>query len=999
MKSLAARCFVLVVFCSLAAQQRGRSGLLAAAPPVEFARDVLPILSANCFSCHGPDAEHRQADLRLDREADAQESGVLARDAGGHNELIARITSNDPDSVMPPPDFNRQLQPQQIETLRRWIEDGGQWQQHWAFEPIKRPADSQDRPVAALDNFLRQRLAKLGLELQPPASPHTLARRLSLDLLGVPPTPEQADAFAADQSPEAYEALVDHLLGQPQFGEHWARMWLDLARYADTKGYEKDRGRTMWPYRDWVIAAFNRDLPLDQFTMDQLAGDLLAEPTQAQLIATAFHRNTMSNDEGGTDDEEFRTLAVKDRINTTVQVWMGLTMGCAQCHTHKYDPISIEDYYRFYAIFNQTRDADRSDDAPKLEVSSEQQIAERRRLEAELASLQAELRQREQQAIDDELAAGSTWSAVRVRSAVSLGKATLTLDERKTIVVSGESPTHDTYHVDVELPAGRYTALRLEALPMLTAAGKHEVGRNPADPNFVVSELRVEAVAEQSSQPLSEESFALQRARADFSQSGWPAEAALDGDTKTGWAISPQRNQRHVLIAEFATPLELAEPQLLRVVIDQQYGNQLTLARFRLSTSGLDPQTLTPQTNLLAGEPLGEQIKSNEQALQAMNSAITQIPVMRELPVAEHRVTRVHKRGSFLDPGEVVEPAVLAAFHPLPDAAPLDRRGVAQWLVSPENPLTPRVWANRIWARLFGRGLVETEEDFGKLGSVPTHPQLLDLLADEYRAGGWSLKHLLKTIVMSDTYRQSSHADAVSLEKDPDNQWYSRAPRFRLTGEMLRDQALATAGLLADKLGGPPVMPPQPAGLWRSTYSGEQWVDAKGEDRFRRGIYTYLKRTTPYPAFTTFDGGSGEVCLIRRIQTNTPLQALITLNDPVFMEAAAGLAIRMLASTSDQANVDQEDSARQRAARGLRWALVRPVEQAEIEPLLRLQSDAESYFAANPELAEQLLATNCGELNGELNRRMPEAISLAEQAAWILVASTILNLDEYLTRN
>jgi mono/diheme cytochrome c family protein len=756
MKSLLSRVPTLIAACSLvwagstAAFASGADPFASGADPepadgssateqprIEFARDVLPILSANCYACHGPDEGHRQAGLRLDVESGATASAgledVVVAGEPGASPLITRISSTDPGEVMPPPDFNRQLKPEQIEILRRWVAQGADWQQHWAFRPVTRPAGS-------LDDLVRQRLATAGLNMRPTASPHALARRLSLDLIGLPPTPEMADALATDPSPEAVERYVDDLLSRPEFGEHWARMWLDLARYADTKGYEKDRGRTMWPYRDWVINAFNSDMPLDQFTREQLAGDLLPQPTGDQIIATAFHRNTMSNDEGGTDDEEFRVAAVKDRVNTTVQVWMGLTMGCAQCHTHKYDPISIEDYYRFYAIFNQTEDADRPDDAPRMELE-----------------------------IDD----------------------------------------------------------------------------------------------------------------------------------------------------------------------DQ-----------------------------------------------------VQLPIMRELAEAKQRESRIHLRGNFLDQGEAVDPAVLAAFHPLPDAAAADRLGVAQWLTSPANPLTPRVWANRIWARIFGRGLVETEEDFGALGSPPTHPELLDLLAAEYRDGGWSLKNLLKTIVLSDTYQQSSQVDHELLQSDPANELLSRAPRYRLTGETLRDQALAVSGLLSSKLGGPPVMPPQPAGLWRSTYSGEQWIDAEGEDRFRRGVYTYLKRTTPYPAFLTFDGGSGEVCLVRRVRTNTPLQALVTLNDPVFLEAAAALARRMITEPDSP-----QDAAR--AAHGLRLALVRPLHDGEVEPLLRLRQDSLSRFEAEPELAIALIESSRGDTDGW----NPGEMTAAEFASWIVVASTILNLDEHLTRN
>lgn len=975
-------------------------------PQVAFGRDVLPILSKSCFACHGPDEGVREAGLRLDIEAEAKRRGesgaaIVAGDPGA-SEMIARLTSSDPELVMPPPDFERRVSTEEIETLRRWISQGAVWQRHWAFGPIVRPAGT-------IDDLVRTRLASKGLSMRPPASPQTLARRLSLDLIGLPPTPEAADALASDPSPEAYERFVDTLLARPQFGEHWARMWLDLARYADTKGYEKDRGRTMWPYRDWVVKAFNDDMRLDRFTAEQLAGDLLPDATNDQVVATAFHRNTMSNDEGGTDDEEFRIAAVKDRIETTVQVWMGLTLKCAQCHSHKYDPIPTEDYYRFFALFNQTEDADRPDDSPKLELVSDEQKAMRQRLRREIADLKGRLRVAEEDAavgvalpFGDEasgkgVSGGGTqasaerpaWIAAPIESAKSKGGATLAIGDKRDVTASGESPAEDTYEVVLKLAAGKYTALRLEALPVKNAAGDLAVGRSAADPNFVVSELDVRPVgAEPAEGTGGQDAWKLKEARADFTQGGWPAEGAIDGDLKTGWAVSPQKDRRHVWIAELDPPREITEPTLVKVAITQNYGGGLTLARFRIALSAEDPKGLKPDADSPQTKPLRDEIAATEKKLNDLNASIVQVPVLKELGPEKRRISKLHHRGNFLDQRDEVQPAVLSAFHPLPASAPSDRLGVARWLVSADNVLTPRVWANRIWARLFGQGLVETEEDFGLLGSAPTHPELLDLLAAEYRDGGWSLKGLLKLIVLSETYRQQAAVDAETLRSDPANQWLSRGPRYRLSGEVLRDQALAIGGLLSEKMGGPPVMPPQPEGLWRSTYNGEQWVNAEGEDRFRRGLYTYLKRTTPYPAFTTLDGGSGEVCLIRRVRTNTPLQALITLNDPVFLEAAGGLARRMLleAPSADPAA---------RARHGLRLAIVRPVEDGELQPLLQLHRDATAHFQGRPELANQWIASSRGELAAVEQAK----VDANEFAAWILVASAILNLDETLTRN
>ena len=763
----------------------------AAAQQVEFSRDVLPILSAHCFACHGPDEHDRKAHLRLDLETEAKKpidgETPVRPGAPDRSTILQRMTSTDPDEVMPPPKAHKTLKPEQIDVVRRWIAQGAQWQRHWAFEPVR-------APKGTLDDQVRQGLAKKNLGLQPAAAPAVLARRLALDLIGLPPSPEMVASM--DGSEEAYAAMVDRLLASPQFGEHWARMWLDLARYADTKGYEKDLGRTMWPYRDWVVTALNADMPLDRFTREQLAGDLLPDPTPAQIIATAFHRNTMANDEGGTVDEEFRVAAVKDRVDTTFQVWMGLTMGCAKCHSHKYDPITLTDYYRAYALFNQTEDADRHDDAPKLsQPTPEQQTA-------------------------------------------------------------------------------------------LEAAKK------------LVDQLRAQLVAE-----------------------------AADADPKA---------------KDFETP---------------------------------DP------ADTVAVGALKTRLKEARAELKTASENIVAIPVLRELPAAKRRLTQIHKGGNYLDPGEPVEPGVPDAFGGLPAGTQADRLGLARWLVHPDNPLTARVWANRVWARLFGIGLVETEEDFGALGAAPSNPALLDWLAARYRDGGWSLKTLLRTVVLSAAYRQKSELTPELLAADPRNQLASRGARFRLGAEAVRDQALAVSGLLSLKQGGPSVMPPQPAGLWRSAYSGRNWVDAEGEDRYRRGLYTYLKRTTPYPSFLTFDGGSGEICQIRRIRTNTPLQALVTLNDPVYLEAAGALTARILAGPGDAVS---------RITRGMALVLFREPTPAESERLLRLLNESRVGFEQTPEKATELLHATRGKSG---------AGSAPEWAAWTVVAHTLLNLDEFLTRN
>jgi Protein of unknown function (DUF1549)/Protein of unknown function (DUF1553)/Planctomycete cytochrome C len=768
-------------------------GLSRASEPVKFSSEVLPILSTHCFACHGPDEHDRKAKLRLDMESDAKaEHGDGLPIAPGHPEkssVITRMTSTDEDEVMPPLKAHKTVKPEQIELLKRWIAEGAKWGRHWSFEPVVKPAGTLDTLVSAA-------LEQKGLQLRDSAAPQTLVRRLWLDIVGLPPTPEMADAFAAGPTPDAYERMVDDLLKKPQFGEHWARVWLDLARYADTKGYEKDLNRNIWLWRDWVVQSLNDDMHLDRFTEEQIAGDLLPKASEPQIIATAFHRNTMTNDEGGTDNEEFRQVAVKDRVDTTMQVWMGLTMGCAKCHSHKYDPISQSEYFSFYAMFNQTADTDLHSDAPLFSKPTPEQQKQ------------------------------------------------LNADEAKVAEITR----------------------RLD-------------GARKADP------------------------------KATKGNAAEPAD-------------SPE-------IAKIKTELKTAQDKVAK-----------------------------------------------------LKATIITVPIMTELPKEKQRETKIHKRGNFLDLGDVVQPGVPSAFHPLTPGTPLNRLGVARWLVSQDNTLTPRVWANRVWARLSGMGIVETEEDFGALGSAPVNQPLLDWLAASYRDDGWSLKKLIKLIVMSKTYRQSSVISGDVVSADPRNGLASRGARYRLAAEVVRDQALSIGGLLSLKQGGPPVMPPQPAGMWRSTYNAKSWIDAEGEDRFRRGLYTYLKRTTPYPTLTTFDGGSGEVCQIRRIRTNTPLQALITLNDPVYLEAAAALARRMVIDAPDALG---------RASRGLRLALIRPLRVGEAQPLLTLQKEMQAAFAAAPADAGALIKTT--------RAAVPEGMSQAEFAAWINVASTILNLDEVLNRN
>lgn len=768
----------------------------AAESKIDFNRDIRPILAQNCFACHGPDAAAREADLRLDSAEGAtlMRAGERAVSPGQPEAslLIERIESDAPETLMPPPDSGHRLTDREKRLLRDWIATGANYDIHWSFlPPIKAQPPHVGKhgwPRHPLDHFILARLESEELAPAAEVDRYRYLRRVSLDLTGLPPTPEEADTFVADASNHSFEKVVDRLLDSEAYGEHWARMWLDLARYADTKGYEKDRPREIWRYRDWVIDAFNADMPFDQFTIEQLAGDLLEKPTNEQYIATAFHRNTMTNEEGGTDDEEFRVAAVKDRVDTTMQVWMGLTMGCAKCHSHKFDPISQHDYYSFLAFFNQTEDTDRGDEAPILPTPTADESRKIRDSEQLVAKLSATL-------------------SAEGRAATSTAK---------------------------------------------------QVAADNIVPNL---------------------------------------QARLDSAT---------------------------------------------------------------------------------QQLAKLRKGVATTPVMRDLALAKQRKTRVHLRGNFLDPGALVTPNVPTLFGAFPPSAPPNRRGVAEWLLQPNNPLTARVIVNRIWARLFGIGIVETEEDFGSQGTPPLHPQLLDWLAVDLRENHWSLKQLIRSLVLSATYRQSSQVSTEKRSADPQNRLLSRGPRFRLPAETIRDQTLAISGLLTRQLGGPSVMPPQPAGVWKTTYSALSWEDAKGPDRYRRALYTYWKRTSPYPAMTTFDAGSGEVCQMRRVRTNTPLQALVTLNDPAYVEAAAALAKRMA-----EASPFTSDAALQKKLeRGFRLTLTRKPTEREMQRLSQLYHELERDLG-NDE-SQAIASSALGEE--------------PHDAAMVVVANVLLNLDETLMK-
>ncbi len=994
----------------------GASRGVALSKRVSYRSDVLPILSAKCFSCHGPDDAARKAGLRLDTP-DALKpaaSGAAAIVAGNPSKstVIKRITMTSGALQMPPAEAGHPLTQREIQTITEWITSGAKYEQHWAFIPPQRPklpASKQGKLWSShpVDSFIHAGMSRFGLQPSPDTDKRTLLRRAALDLTGIPPTPDEIKAFVADTRPDAYERQVDRLLASPAYGEHWARVWMDLARYADSKGYEKDLGRSIWRWRDWVTAAYNADIPYDRFSMLQLAGDLLPDATEEDRIATAFHRNTPTNDEGGTDDEEFRTIAVKDRVDTTGQVWMGLTFGCAKCHTHKYDPITQTDYYRFYAIWNQTEDADRYDDGPTISGPTPAQKAELAKLEASRKALSAELHSGDAkrtaafQKWSDAQSAQGTWKRIQPTNVTSINGAKGTPRPDRAIVVSG---THArTEALTVTLPLDQPTAgIRLDILKDKSLPNMGP-GRSASDQNVVTSEVVLQELTENGTLiPLR-----IVAAKADIEQGGWPAADAIDGKPGSGWAFSPENNRQHAIVFDLERTVSAGSKLIVKLEFNYP---ELSAGCFALSTAstkqtaravqppGIAELLLVPPAErtaemqefidmaFLSTYPDGADFLTRLNTLKAAEKSVRDnfpnTPIMRELDPKRSRVTKLHNRGSFLDQGVIVTAALPGMFGK-PAVANPSRLDAAKWLFSPENPLTARVAVNRLWARLFGRGIVETEEDFGTQGGQPSHPELLDYLAVVFRDDlKYSQKALLRLMVTSRTYRQSAARAKDARRVDPENRWLSGMPRVRLSAEVIRDQALAVSGLLSTKMGGPPVMPPQPPGIWKTPYSGMQWVTSTGEDRYRRGMYTYWRRSNPYPSMLTFDSGQGDVCTMRRIRTNTPLQALVTMNDPVYVEAAGALAASAMNATID--------------ARGrIQWmferATGRPGTSSEIAPLQRLLNTALGRYRGkgSDKATALLLAANID---------VGKSTDIGMHASLTAVANAILNLDEVLMR-
>ena len=1157
---------------------------------IEFNRQIRPILSEKCFRCHGNDPGARQADLRLDlreRAIAELETGGAAITPGSSStsKLIARITSDDDDFRMPPLESGKTLSAAEIELFREWIDQGAPWQQHWSFITPHRP----DEPTTSdpgwvrngIDTFVLDHLVSVGLDPSPEADRATLIRRVTLDLTGLPPTIDEIDVFLSDDSPNAYENVVDRLLESPRYGEHMARYWLDAARYGDTHGLHLDNDRSMWPWRDWVINAYNANMPFDQFTIEQLAGDLLPGATIDQRIASGFNRNNVTTSEGGAINAEYLVKYAADRVETTSTVWMGLTTGCAQCHDHKFDPISQKEYYQFFAYFNniteKAMDGNRNDPPPIVRAPTAESSAKLELLRAQIASQKSEI-DAPMPEVDKAQAKwqrkwkhqwNERWIVLDPTEFVSTGGSTLTKLDDNSLLAEGENPNKDTYEITARVDETDLRLVRLEALTDDTLPNTGP-GRAP-NANFVLSEIEAEIVS--IADPERRETIEFVGAAADHEQMNGPylVSAAIDGiiDNTNGWAVEgfKRRENRTALflsrdpfgfeggtelrirlrfethfkqhgigrvrlavssdddLAPALAPSEFGpwhmigpfrandgkeayklpfgpEQQLDAIDLTSTYqDNELTWSeqsevvdgtvhmlngdscatylyrtvdaatarRMELSlgsddgikvwlngrvvhdnfvarsvapnqdriTIDLDAGTnhlLMKIVNITGGygfyfrkareDSGGEflkiidllameeadlapqqrdvlrryyrrnhspQLKVVYDTLQALRDDEEEL--LKTLPITlvmqerdERRQTYVLNRGEYDQPRDKVSPGVPAVLANSNERSPTDRLGLAQWLVDQDHPLTARVTVNRLWQQLFGVGLVKTAEDFGAQGEWPSHPELLDWLACEIIESGWDIKHMLKVMVTSATYRQSSQVSPDLHRRDPENRLLARGPRFRMEAEMIRDQALAVSGLLVEQLGGPSVRPYQPAGLWKAVAypdsNTQVFMKDEGPAQYRRSLYTYWKRTSPPPNMTAFDAPSRETCTVRRPRTNTPLQALILLNDPQFVEAARALAQRAM--------LEVESSPVARIARVFRFVTAREPTESERDVLLDLYNGQLRDFEDNPDAAEQLLSV------GDSPR--DETLDIAEHAAMLNVAATILSLDEAVTK-
>ncbi len=888
---------------------------------VDFTTQVKPIINRSCITCHGGVRQKGGFSLLFREEALAKtESGKLGIVPGdpGNSEMIRRINLKDPEERMPYK--HDPLNKEEIDILTKWVKEGAPWGEHWAYVPVKEVPVPQTTSFFGLitakskwaenpiDNFIEQKLDEQELKPSPKADKYTLLRRASLDIIGMPAPERLASKYLNDNSERAYPDLIDSLLALPDFGEKWATVWLDLARYADTKGYERDDTRNIWRYRDWLIKAFNEDKPYDKFLIEQIAGDLLPSATDDDYIATAFHRNTMTNDEGGTDNEEFRTSAVMDRVNTTWQATMGTTFACVQCHAHPYDPFKHEDYYKFMAFFNDTRDEDTQADYPVLRSYNDT-------LQKHVSNV-------------------VTW----VEQNVSAQKAKEVNIFLKTWQPSYNSLTCDSF-TNSELSDTKWLAFRNKAI------------------------CRLKNVDLQDKNEL------IFRYQADTTGGVWKIHLdKADGEVvatiplppaKKGWTITKANlsaaNGMHDLYFTYSNN-NLKKPT--------DNGARFDWFYFTEEFPGTDKEGYA---------------EVKKEYWKLLTADVSSTPIMMDNPAAMHRASYVFDRGNWLTRGEMVQPDVPKSLNPFPAKAPRNRLGLAMWLTSKENPLTARTMVNRVWEQIFGTGLAETLEDLGSQGISPTHVELLDWLSYQFmNEDNWSVKKLLRKVLLSATYQQDSKVSPELLQKDSYNKYYARGARIRLSAEQVRDQALSISGLMSDRMYGPSVFPFQPKGIWLSPWNGAEWTQSKGEDQYRRAVYTYWKRSAAYPSMIAFDGVSREVCTSRRIRTNTPLQALAALNDSAYIDIARHFARRLQTETGNDIG--------KQISTGYKLATNHAIDDKRIKALKNLYYAAYNKFKDDPDKTCEMV----GEMGDDTN---------AETAALTVVANAILNLDEVVMKN
>ena len=991
-----------------------------AAPPslgkVDFTRDIRPLLSDNCFACHGPDAKSLKGKLRLDLPESAKKpakSGKIAVVPGkpAESELVARLKTKDETDLMPPPESHKKLTPQQIDLFTRWIAEGAEYQGHWAYQKLTRPAAPPAAAVPAanpIDRLILARLAAQGMKPQPAADRVTLIRRLSFDLTGLPPKPVEVDAFVSDTSPQAYEKLVDRLLASQHYGERMAAHWLDLVRYADTRGYHGDQHQSVTPYRDYVINAFNRNLPFDRFTAEQLAGDLMTNATMEQRIASGYNKLLMTTEEGGAQAKEYTAKYAADRVRNASIVWLGSTLGCSECHDHKYDPFTQRDFYSMAAFFADVKET-AVGGLETVPVPTPEQAAEIARLNRDVEPLKQQLTKQTPEL--DSAQAGwekslTRWTSLKPASVTSDGGATFTVLDDASVLASGKSADKDTYTLTFKTTLRDITALRLEVLPDKSLP-KQGPGRAD-NGNFVLTGVSV-AVGD-----LPIEVGAIE---ASHSQADRPVKRGnkAKGIPKGGWAVLDAVGKPHFAVVELQDKIGGDGETVFTVKLQHDYGTKHTLGQFRLAATtaatpvlvkdsvplsreletilATAPAQRTPKqkADLAAHyrtfapllEPVRKQIAAVEAKLEGLNKAMPR--TMVAMPV-EPRMVRVLPRGNWLDDsGAPMEPAVPVALGRVKAGnRRATRLDLAEWLASRDNPLVARVFVNRLWKIMFGRGLVTTLEDFGAQGTNPSHPEVLDWLASDFLDGGWNIKQTLKRIALTDAYQRTSRDTPDLRFKDPYNAQLARQGRFRLEAEMVRDNALAISGLLIDSVGGGSVKPYQPPGYWSYlNFPKREWENSAGESSYRRGLYTYWCRTFLHPSLAAFDASPREECVAERVRSNTPQQALVLLNDPSYVEAARVFAERILREGG-------KDAAG-RLQFAFREAMSRQPTADEQQILLGLKQKHAAQYAANKAAATELLQTG--------GKPAAKEFDPVEFAAWISVSRTILNLHETITRN